>query len=480
MHRMGTDEMKHHAAIHLLLFALALCAIVGCKGAGVEFSGGQHGSVPVNLMMQAEPDTPPAGVSILTFQATLTGATLNPGNVPLVAGPVEIELKRMVLETSLLSTANVPPGTYTSVDLIFANPMLTFENNSGATVTVGGTACADGQICQASPTVVSFSGSVNLPGSGVTLNASAPAALLVDLNLSTLLSSSLQMNLSGAANVSAPATLQGQPFGTFEDVLGVVNAKSGTNNGFSLQTELGNYGVTVNSSTLFQNFPGSACSSANFSCVADNQIVSVDMNLETDGTLVASRVLFEDSDATEPEIEGLVTATTGQTPPAELQMVVLQETPSVSGLGIGSVVTVTGQSEAFDVDQLGWDTSAYSFQGVQDLLAGQEVQVRRLSTSSSTNLDTDRIRLRSSRFSANVQIVSQPNFTLSVGSLPQYLQLAGIAQLQVQTTSSLTEFQGNAANITQIAPGNFVSLRGQLFLNGSGTGVLLATKVIKH
>jgi hypothetical protein len=474
--------MRSRRGVYLpfLLLAAAVCAGTGCQGSGTGFSGSQPNSVTVNLMMQSEPDAPPAGVSILSFQATLTGATLNPGNVSLIAAPAEIELKRLELETSLVGTANVRAGTYTSVDLIFTNPSLTFQNDTGGTVTVGGTGCASGQICKASPTVVNFAGSVDLPGTGIALSANTPAALLVDLNLSTLLSSTLQANLSGAASVSALAPLQGEPFGKLEDVLGVVSAKNSASGGFTLQTGLGNYSVTVDSNTVFSNFPSSACSSAGSACVANSQIVSADLSLGTDGTLLANRVLFEDSAANQAEIEGIVVATTGQTPPAQFEMVVLQETPSVSGLGIGSVVTVNGQSATFDADQLGWDTSAYTFQGVPDLLVGQEVQVRRLSTSTNTNLDADRIRLRSSRVSANVQIVSLPNFTLSIGSLPQYLQTAGIVALQVQTSSTLTEFAGNAANSTQIGAGNFVSLRGQLFLNGTGTGVLLATKVIKH
>jgi hypothetical protein len=478
----GEGEMKGHCGAHLLLLlAAAACMSTGCHGGRNQFSGAIQNSVPVNLVMHGAPDAPPAGISFLSFHAMLTGATLSPGNFSLLdAGQVEIEFKRLELETSLVGMGNVPPGTYTSVDLIFANPSLTFRNDTGSTITVGGTACASGQICVASPTVVSFSGPVDLPGSGVTLSAKTPAALQVDLNLSTLLANNFQVDLNGAASVSALAPPQGEPFSKLEDVVGTVSAKSTANSGFTLHTGLGDYAVTVNSSTAFLNFPASVCSAAGFACVANSQIVSVDMALPQDGTLLADRIIFEDADSSKPEIEGVVVATTGQTPPAQFQIVVLQETPSVPGLDIGSVVTVSGQTASFDADQLGWDTTAYSFQGVQDLLVGQEVQVRRLSTSTSTNLDVDRIRLRSSRFSATVQIVSLPDFTLSISSLPKYMQTAGIVTLRVHTDSSLTEFEGNATNDTQIFTGNSVSLRGQLFENGTGTAVLLATKVVKN
>ena len=73
-------------------------------------------------------DTPPAGVSVLSFQATVTDARLNPGNVELLAAPVTIDLARLQTETSLLSSANVAPGTYTSLALTFASRTLAHDS----------------------------------------------------------------------------------------------------------------------------------------------------------------------------------------------------------------------------------------------------------------------------------------------------------------------------------------------------------------
>ena len=85
----------------------------------------------------------------------------------LLAAPVTVDLTRLQTETSLVSSVNVAPGTYTSLALTIApNPSLTFQNNTGASLTVGGAPCANGAICTAGLTTASDSQSVSFPGSG--------------------------------------------------------------------------------------------------------------------------------------------------------------------------------------------------------------------------------------------------------------------------------------------------------------------------
>ena len=70
---------------------------------------------------------------------------------------------------------------------------------------------------------------------------------------------------------------------------------SGPSNGaFVLQTALGNYNVTTNSSTQYLYFPGGVCSPVGFACIAASEIVSVNMSLQTTNTLVASDIFYED------------------------------------------------------------------------------------------------------------------------------------------------------------------------------------------
>jgi hypothetical protein len=121
---------------------------------------------------------------------------------------------------------------------------------------------------------------------------------------------------------------------------------------------------------------------------------------------------------------------------------------------------------------------------------GQEVQVQQISGSTNVLVNAGRVRLRSSRITANVSLVAAPEITLGSGTLPSFLGNAGIPQLRVITlgapaAGAFTEFAGNAANISQITVGNSVSVRVQLFKNGPlASGIQpaasVATKVVKH
>jgi hypothetical protein len=109
---------------------------------------------------------------------------------------------------------------------------------------------------------------------------------------------------------------------------------------------------------------------------------------------------------------------------------------------------------------------------------GQEVQVRVRSTTPGTPpfITADQIKLRSSRFTA--QIVGAPSgTTFNVNTLPTLFVVNGIAQVQVQT-SALTEFQ-NVNGFPGLAAGNTVSIRGPLFQTLGGT-VLASEVVRKH
>ena len=483
---------RHHVAGIAFAAALSL-GLAGCgSGAGFGGFGGNTGSDA--LVSLAMTDAAPAGVSVLSFRMTLTSVTLSPGNVSVLSAPVTVEVTRLQTEISLLtaSAVRVKPGTYTSASVTVANPMLTFRNDSSGTLTVGGTACGVGSVCSASPTATSLVASATFPGAGVTLTANTPAALLLDVNLASLLTSvagppaSIQVAADGSVIASQLTPAQtGAPLATFEDVTGVVSAKNTSTSQFTLQTALGNYPVDVTtgaSATAFLNFP--SCGAADFTCVANGQIVSVDMDLGSDGTLSATRVFFEDASTSLPEIEGIVVATSGLGAPAQFSMVVLEETFGAVPV-LGSEINVAASlSESFDVENLGAsiDTAAFSFAGIPNVIVGQEVQVQQDSGSTASQINAARVELRSSRMTGAVISTQLPDFTM--GTLPPFLGTAGFLQIHVETLSppaagAYTEFGGTATASSEIAVGKSISVRGQLFANGA-TPALVATRVIQH
>jgi hypothetical protein len=138
-----------------------LCAVVGCAvlmgcGAVNQFTSqpGGGGNASVVLAMT---DTPPSTVSVLSAEVTLTGATLAPGNVSLFSGSAPVELTKLQTDIAYIATAsNVSSGNYTSVTLTFANPSITFENDTASTLA----GCAVGAICTIVPTATSMSAPV--------------------------------------------------------------------------------------------------------------------------------------------------------------------------------------------------------------------------------------------------------------------------------------------------------------------------------
>ena len=431
-------------------------------------------------------DAPPAGVTILSFEVSLTGATLNPGNADLLGGksPIRIELKNLETEAAFLSTASIPTGNYSTLNLNFANPELTFQNNTGATLA----GCAPNAVCQIEPTAA-LAATVN---GQFNVSANTQSGLLVDVNLATVLSNSLAVDFSSPSAVTAKPQA-GENNGELEDlddVSGTVQAVSGSQ--FTLATTMGNIIVATDSNTQFADFTN--CAAANFSCLQNGQSVDADLLLMASGSFLAKKVELADDEAENEngnggndDLEGVVFKVDS---PSQFEIVVLDEMSNIANVSVGNPITVTlssggGVSFRVDSDGLNVPSSLQSaFEGATDtsqLLPGQTVQVRNRSMSggpapAAIMITADRVRLRMASFTAAVSgAPSGANF--NVGNLPGVFTSAGIQTIQVQT-SSQTNFN-DTAGVGSLADGTLVSLRGLLFA-GSPNPTLIADKVIKR
>src|SRR5260370_18199039 len=97
---------------------LFVCVLVIYSCGGSMSNPLQQGSPALSVTVT---DTPPAGVSGLSFEVSVTGATLNPGNVDLLAarGPARIEVENPEPESGFLNTSSATPGTYTNLNFNF-------------------------------------------------------------------------------------------------------------------------------------------------------------------------------------------------------------------------------------------------------------------------------------------------------------------------------------------------------------------------
>src|SRR5580704_433845 len=471
-----------NSRFHWLMFLALGAALAGCGGGHTTTSLGagtpSSGNTPVNLLMT---DTPPTGVTLLSFEVTLTSANLEPGNVPLLSGPATVEITRLQTETISLSTTNVAinGANYTSLALTFINPTLTFENNTGASITAGGIACAAGTVCTVSPTATNQTTTLTF-GSPLTVSATSPQAVLVDVNLANLFSSALAADFTAgsSASIITPSS-PGLPLTTVEDFVGEVQAETTANSTITLGNSMSSVVATVNSSTVFHDFPTGTCATPAFACLADNQILSADLSLESNGTLVANNLWFKDADSSDIEVEGVITAVNTAT--QQFSYVVLIESSPVLNLSVGTVATVhwnvAPTTTTFVPDDMGVNTTGYLFAIPADLMAGQEVSVRRNPTSIGNSLNADRVLLRGSRITATVTApIAFPNFTIN--ALPSFLVAAGTSQIIVSvSTTTGTECAGIANAFSEMPVNGSVSVRAQLFPN-AGTPTMLASKVV--
>jgi hypothetical protein len=340
-----------------------------------------------------------------------------------------------------------------------------------------------GAVCEIKPTGT-LSSTVN---GNFVVASGTQNGILIDLNLATLLSSTLGVDFSSAGAVSASQqTKQGEgELEDLEDVNGIL--KTPANNQFTLQTtDMGTITVSVDSSTKFNDFE--SCVAANFNCLVDGQSVEVDLTLMGAGTFLAKKVELHDNvaEAADDEADGVVSKVDSAT---QFEVVVLDELRNITNVSVGNPVIVTLQSSGatFQVDSNGLQVPSnlqQAFSGATDtsqLIPGQVVQVRVRSTSggpapAAIMVTTDRVRLRMTQFTANVSgAVAGNNF--NVGTLPGIFTSAGTTLIQVQTSSN-TNFE-NVSGASGLADGNTVSLRGLLFA-GAPNPAFIADKVRKR
>lgn len=457
---------------------LAGVLVAGCGGSYTAPPAAGPQTAMVNVSMT---DAPPAGITVISFEVSLTGATLNPGNVDLLGtkAPIRIEVKKLETENAFLSTTNVTAGNYTSLNLTFANPELTFLNNTGATLA----GCANGAVCEIKPTgtlTSTINGTFNV-------SAGSQSGILVDVNLNTLLSGTLGIDFGTTGAVSA-TTQTRQAEGELEDVDdadGIV--KSPANNQFTLQTtDLGSLTVAVDNNTKFEDFE--SCTAANFSCLKDGQSVEADLMLMSGGTFLARKIELHDdvAEAADDELDGVVFKIDSAT---QFEVVIIDELRDVANVSVGDPATVmlASSGATFQVDTNGLTVPSAlqgAFEGAVDtsqLMPGQTVQLRKVSMSggpapSPVTITTNRVRLRMTRFTATVSgAPTGSNF--NAGTLPGIFTANGVTTIQVQT-SSQTGFD-NVSGVSGLADGNTVSLRGLLF-KSTPNPVLIADKVRKR
>ena len=485
------------SGVVIVLFTAAI--LIGCSSMSTNPPG--TGTVPVSFSVK---DNPPTGVTVLAFEIEISGASLIPSDtsskpVSLVSHPEDVELEHLQTDSALLANTNVPAGTYSGITVSFSNPEMTILNQTGSTLTLGSQSCANNQTCEFSPALNQSSVTVQGPAAPfpITLNNNSPLALRMDFDVNASVQSadlSITPTLS-LTQLPAP-NMEGED--NHEDdmeLVGQITAIDQTSQSFTLQTGLmGTTSTIVTNSNSQFDFEES-CSANNFSCLQTGQIVKVEVQGMSGGTLTATDVeLF--SPPSMFELRGTVSAVNSTS--NSFQIVIFddedfggQQMPSVS---VGIPLTVDVASPAtFSIDTNGLTLpSGLSFASLGDMMVGQAVRVHPTSmmpsgTPPNITITADQIELVRSEVTGTISAINAsgtpPTFTL--GTLPPLFTNASISSIQVDVLSS-TEFESdddammNITGINNLATGNVVSVGGLLF-NTATTPTLVGEKIdLRH
>jgi len=453
----------------------------------MNFVAPNNSGVPMSLTIG---DTPPSGVAVLFFEASITGASLQPSDsskpaVSVLSAPVEVEFGHLQTDRAFLSLANVSPDTYASLNLTFGNAELTIVNHSGAAIG----SCANNTVCQLTP---NFNpSSVTLSGAPfpITVDMGSVFGIKLDFNVNTSIQNDLSINpaVTIAHVIHREDADEGQEMEDLDEVEGQVTALGA--NQFTLTNRKSGKSFTINvdSNTMFEDFGRSGCTASpqDFTCVKMDQILEVNLSESGTGTMLAKRVEFEE-DASKQAIKGTITSVDSST---QFHMVVFREEPDVNGISEGSpVIVAINPNATFQVGMAemgedgGFSFLGFSFASSADLMVGQDIQVRPGTVSSAggvTTVTTDLVRLWPSQITGQVGSINSATGTFMLTNLSPLFTGATppVTAITVRMLSGM-DFK-DFPNQTSLAVGNTVSVKGLLF-NTSGTPTLVTRTIRDH
>ena len=482
----GVEMTKKLRTFLVLAAVLPLASCSGPKsGGGGGGGGGGTGNANVSVTLY---DTPPKGVTLLSFSLPIVGISLTPASGSPVSiysptTPLPFELTRLETDSAAVVTAaSVPAGTYTALSVTIGASSGVFVNYSGAAIG----SCAVGGVCNLPSGAAT---TVTVPLS-LTLTSNQNQWIGLDVNLSNAIvtTGGIGVDFTQAKTFAATTTVRtGLPTGavdTIEDYIGTVTAVSSSS--ITVQSGMTGQSFTaaITASTEIDAAPSiySNCNSATpSSCLVVGSVVSLDATLAAAGTFAATEIDILDVAATD-EIEGVIYPTASTATTGIVGMILADKVSKTGNAVLGASTTTygtgifltAGPSINYSMDTKTLTNAPsfvpFGFAGSGDLLAGQVIRAQVTgvtSNSSGISATATNVILRWSRVSATVNLVTGTSFTMT--NIPAYISTLN-QQLditpQVYTYSPGTAFDG----VTGPADTNFqnasVAIRA-LYLNNN-------------
>ncbi len=266
-------------------------------------------------------------VSVLAFHVTFTGMTVSDGTntASLLAAPVDIEFARLNGLRTLLTLNAVPAGTYSSVTITLAAPVISFLDTSTDPPTVG---TLNGQLTRSSVTVPLRSPLI--------VNADDLVGLFVDFRLRDSLEVGPDGQLTGTVNprIVIRAIPPEAPDAEIDELRGGVVSVNLAERSFLLQGPHGRtLKVLTDTQTQFEEGEGLETLNSNTIVEVSGVLERSTLALRASEVLVLSRDRFL--------LGGLLTDVRPAPGPAEqVDVLVRTELPDLAGARIGRIATV--------------------------------------------------------------------------------------------------------------------------------------------
>lgn len=461
--------------LKILTFAsAALMLLSGCGSSSMK-SGQITGTSPAAAPMVVTVSDAPLG-NILSARVTLSSVSLGSsatGSTPVsvLSNPVTVELSGLGAVQEPIEISSLANGTYNSVTLTVSAATVIYTNSNGQVTTATATL--------ASPTVT-----VPLSPS-LTVNSNAELQLQLAFNLAQSFSiTGTTVTFTPAINTTGAQVGSENPGDRQVEVTG--NVVSATSNSIVVQS--GDSGkqftFTVNSSTQLPS--GVAISS-----IVQGDIVQVQGQTQTDGTILATSITLESGQASAGQdqngAKGIVLSvnSSGGTI-TSFTMLPREDFGSGLSNASGSLTVNLASSTSFALpeDALNAGLTASSF-GISDIFPGESVIVSGAlsGTTSAPDITASQIMLAAESIPATLNTAptgTAPNLSFSINiSVPSFLSTYGNMVTLNVVTSSATEY-GNGMTQTSfaaLATGASIEVHGYLLQTSPGTFQLYATKI---
>lgn len=458
----------------LTIASAALMLLSGCGSSSMN-SNQITGTSPAAAPMVVTVSDAPLG-NILSARVTLSAVSLGSsatGSTPVsvLSSPVTVELSGLGAVQEPIEISSLANGTYNSVTLTVSAATVVYTNSSGQVTTATATL--------ASPTVT-----VPLSPS-LTVNSNAELQLQLAFNLAQSFSiTGSTVTFTPAINTTGAQVSSENPGDRQIEVTG--NVVSATSNSIVVQS--GDSGkqftFTVNSSTQLP-------SGVTISSIVQGDIVQVQGQTQTDGSILATSITLESGQASAGQdqngAKGIV-LTVNSSGGTITSFTMLPREDFGSGLsGSSGSLTVnlaSTTSFALPEDALNAGLTASSF-GMTDIFPGESVIVSGTlsGTTGTPVIAATQIMLAAESIPATLNTAptgTAPNLNFTIGiSVPSFLTTYGNMVTLNVTTSSATEY-GNGMTQTSfaaLATGASIEVHGYLLQTSPGTFQLYATKI---